>query len=66
MPILPSSADVQTVSPRVARDPGVRVPKVEAPEQAFDSPVGIAAQELAPALDTLGKVAKQQEDRRHT
>lgn len=59
MPRLPSSGDVQTVPPRVTSDPGVSVPA-----QAFESPLGAAAQEFVPAVETFAKVAKRQEDRR--
>lgn len=61
MPKLPSSADVPTVSPRVATDPGVR-----APVEAFESSIGIAAQEFAPALGKLAEVAQRRENRRDT
>lgn len=61
MPRLPSAADVPQISPRVASDPGVK-----APVQAFESPVGIAAEELAPAIEKYAQVARHQENRRDT
>ncbi len=61
MPRLPSSADVPTVSPRVATDPGV-----EAPAQAFESPLGIAAEELKPVIDKFAEVKLKQDNRRDT
>ena len=61
MPRLPSSIDVDTVSPRVAADPGV-----SAPVGAFQSPIGIAAGELAPGFEKLAEVAQRQENRRDT
>lgn len=61
MPKLPSSADVQTISPRIAADPGV-----SAPAAAFESPLGVAAQEVAPALGKLAEVVLRQESRRDT
>ena len=66
MPRLPSSADVQQVSPRIANDPGLNVPSVRSVQGAFDSPVGIAAQELAPGLARMAEVAQKQENRRET
>ena len=50
MPRLPSFPDVGNVSPTIVRDPGV-----SAPVAAFQSPIGIAAQELAPALQDIGR-----------
>lgn len=61
MPRLPSSQDVQQVSPRIAADPGV-----SAPAGAFASPVGIAAGEMAPGFEKLAEVARRREDRRDT
>ena len=61
MPRLPSAQDVPKVSPRVTSDPGVKVPV-----QAFESPLGIAAQELAPGIEKYAQVARQQENRRDT
>ncbi len=59
MPKLPSSADVQTVNPRIGSDPGVSVPST-----AFQSGLGIAAEELVPAVDALAKAAQRMEERR--
>lgn len=61
MPRLPSARDVSNVSPRIQSDPGV-----SAPAQAFDSPLGVAAQELAPAADRFAQVKFKQENRRDT
>ena len=61
MPKLPSFPDVGNVSPTIARDPGV-----SAPVAAFQSPIGIAAQELAPAAERLAQIAIKQENRRDT
>src|SRR3990167_937666 len=61
MPRLPSARDVSNVSPRIQSDPGVRVPA-----QAFESPLGAAAQEFAPAADVFAQVALKQETRRDT
>ena len=58
-PRLPSAEDVPQV--RVAQDPGV-----QAPVEAFQSPLGIAANELAPAAEKYAKVAMLQENRRDT
>lgn len=58
---LPSSADVETVSPRVTSDPGV-----SAPAQAFESELGVAVQELEPVSKKLQQVALRQENRRDT
>ena len=66
MPLLPGYADVQQVSPRIARDPGAQVPSVRVSQGAFDSPLGIAAEELAPGLAKLAVVAKQRENREET
>jgi len=59
MPKLPSPANVPSISP--ARDPGVR-----APAKAFESPLGIAAKELEPALKTFERVAIKQQNRADT
>ena len=59
MPRLPSARDVSNVNPRIASDPGVRVP-----QGSFDSPLGTAAQEIAPAVNVLSEVARKQENRR--
>lgn len=61
MPRLPSSQDIPAVSPRVMTDPGLSVPK-----QVFESPVGIAAQELAPAIEKYAQVVQLQQNRRDT
>ena len=61
MPRLPSSTDVQNVSPRVAADPGI-----QAPAGAFQSPVGIVAEELAPGIDKLAQMKLRQDNRRDT
>lgn len=58
---LPSSADVEQISPRVTSDPGVA-----APVGAFESPIGVIAQELEPASEKLVQVALRQENRRDT
>jgi len=54
MPRLPSSADVPTVTP--ASDPGV-----QAPSGVFQSPLGVAAQELAPAVSQIANTKVRQE-----
>lgn len=54
MPILPTSADVDRVSPRVTADPGVRHPS-----GAFESPLGIAMSELAPVFEELRNVERK-------
>ena len=47
--IQPSAADVDIVSP--TRDPGITLPPaIQAPEGAFKSTIGIAAEELTPAF----------------
>ena len=56
MPRLPTSIDVDTVSPRVTADPGV-----SAPVGAFQSPLGIAATELAPGFEKLGQEIHKKE-----
>src|SRR5688572_24929289 len=61
MPRLPSARDVTTISPRIASDPGVK-----APAGTFESPLGVAAEELKPAVDVLAQVALKQENRRDT
>ena len=61
MPRLPSSTDVQTVSPRVTADPGVA-----APAGAFQSPAGVAASELAPGFEKLAEMKVRQDNRRDT
>ena len=66
MPRLPSSADVQQVSPRIARDPGVTVPSISTVPGAFASPAGMASGELAVGLERLAQVAQAQENRRDT
>jgi len=58
MPILPSSADVPTVSPRVAADPGL-----QAPAAAFESPLGVAAEELLPAAKKFEEIKLKQINR---
>lgn len=60
MPRLPSAEDVPTVSPKVTADPGVK-----APAHAFESPVGVAAEEFAPAVEKYAQVARLQEDRKN-
>lgn len=64
MPRLPSAADVQQISPKVTADPGIADKKI--PVQAFESPVGVAAEELAPAIEKYAQVARLQENRRDT
>src|SRR3990172_89992 len=61
MPRLPSAQDVPKVSPRVTADPGVK-----APVQAFESPLGIAAEEFAPGVEKYAQVVRQQENRQDT
>jgi len=61
MPRLPSSTDVPTISPRVAADPGLTVPK-----GAFDSPLGIVAEELIPVAQKFEQVKLKQDNRRDT
>ncbi len=61
MPKLPSSADVPVVSPRVATDPGVRIPL-----GAEQTTLGIGMRELAPAAQALTEVAIRQQNRRDT
>lgn len=56
MPRLPSAIDVPTVSPRVATDPGL-----QAPAAAFESPLGVAAEELAPAAEAFEIEAERRE-----
>jgi len=68
--VQPSSADVPTVSPRVSRDPGLRVPSIEPLVQAskgtFDSQLGIAAEEISPALNELEQTATKIQNREDT
>ena len=74
---LPSASDVPTVTPR--SDPGASVPSISVPnvrvpqktapsirvpEGAFDSTLGVAAEELAPGVAALGNAFKQQAKRR--
>src|SRR3990167_1644214 len=76
MPRLPSARDVPTVRP--GRDPGASVPgisvpninvprksvpSIRVPQGAFDSTLGIAAEELAPGVaDVSGALRKKQND----
>ena len=66
----PSSADVQTISPSIARDPGITVPTIQVPSGAFESPLGVAAGELTPVLEEhavrLQKAAIKQQSREDT
>ena len=61
MPRLPSAQDVPKVSPRVSSDPGVT-----APAQAFQSALGVAAEEFSPGVEKYSQVIRQQENRRDT
>lgn len=56
---LPSSADVPTA--RVAADPGL-----QAPAAAFESPLGVAAEELIPAVKKFEEIKFKQDNRRDT
>ena len=59
MPRLPSYQDVATVSPRVKIDPGVN-----APLAAFQSGAGIIAGELAPGINDVAAVVREEEKRK--
>lgn len=61
MPRLPTSVNVDNVSPRVKADPGARLPS-----GAFDEPLGVAAAEIAPAVQAFADVKIRQENRRDT
>lgn len=52
----PSAADVQTISPGVSRDPGLNVPLIE-------SPLGVAAEELAPVFEEIGERIRIREEK---
>lgn len=66
MPRLPSSANVPQVRQR--SDPGVRIPGAPrpAPAQAFETGIGQAAEEFAPALDRLAEAAQRERTRQAT
>lgn len=57
MPRLPSAGDVPSVTP--SGDPGLNVPA-----EAFASPLGTAAKELAPAAEKFAEVQVRQQNRR--
>ena len=59
MPRLPTYEDVATVSPRVKIDPGVN-----APLAAFQSGAGVIAGELAPGINDVASVVREEEKRK--
>lgn len=54
---LASAEDVPTISPRVTADPGVK-----APVQAFESPIGVAAEEISGPLQKAAERMQSRED----